>query len=225
MLRRIQFLLLLLSVLLLTGTRAWAQEDQKIELSVNLGWTAADGVGGNNVLASDGNVYNEIDPKDAFSWGFTGEYFVTENIEVGFLYDDQKSKLEITGTATRQIGDMDIRNYHGIFSYNFGEHGERMRPFFLAGIGATHYSSVDFAFNGVPLTIDGNTKASATFGGGIKYYATKNIGFRLQGRWTPTYVKTDEDGWWCDPFWGCYVTGNAQYSNQFEFTGGINLRF
>ena len=29
----------------------------------------------------------------------------------------------------------------------------------------------------------------------------------------------------CDPFWGCYVVGNAQYSNQFDVSGGIMFRF
>jgi hypothetical protein len=32
-------------------------------------------------------------------------------------------------------------------------------------------------------------------------------------------------GWWCDPWWGCYVVGDAQYSNQFEIIGGISFRF
>jgi hypothetical protein len=44
-------------------------------------------------------------------------------------------------------------------------------------------------------------------------------------RWTPTYIKTDAAGWWCDPFWGCYLVGNAQYSNQFTFEGGVTFRF
>ena len=47
-------------------------------------------------------------------------------------------------------------------------------------------------------------------------YPGKNVGIRLEGRWTPTYIKSDATGWWCDPYWGCYVTGDAQYSNQFE---------
>jgi hypothetical protein len=37
-------------------------------------------------------------------------------------------------------------------------------------------------------------------------------------------VKSDSEGWWCDPYWGCYVVGNAQYSNQWELAGGITLR-
>ena len=47
----------------------------------------------------------------------------------------------------------------------------------------------------------------------------------LEARWTPTYIKSDAEGWWCDPYWGCYVVGNPQYSYQLELSGGITLRF
>jgi hypothetical protein len=59
----------------------------------------------------------------------------------------------------------------------------------------------------------------------VKVYPGKNVGLKLGMRWTPTYIKSDATGWWCDPYWGCYVTGDSQYSNQFEFGGGITLRF
>ena len=59
----------------------------------------------------------------------------------------------------------------------------------------------------------------------MKMYPGKNVGLLLEGRWTPTYIKSDAEGWWCDPYWGCYVVGNAQYSNQWELSGGITLRF
>jgi hypothetical protein len=39
------------------------------------------------------------------------------------------------------------------------------------------------------------------------------------------FVKSDAAGWWCDPYWGCYVVSDAQYSNQLELSGGVTLRF
>ncbi|MET0213234.1 MAG: hypothetical protein ABW292_09540 [Vicinamibacterales bacterium] len=39
------------------------------------------------------------------------------------------------------------------------------------------------------------------------------------------YIKSDAAGWWCDPYWGCYLVGDPQYSNQFGFTGGVTIRF
>ena len=56
------------------------------------------------------------------------------------------------------------------------------------------------------------------------YPADGNIGIKLAARWTPTYIKSDPGGVWCDPFWGCFTTGNPQYSNQFEFSGGLSVR-
>jgi hypothetical protein len=51
------------------------------------------------------------------------------------------------------------------------------------------------------------------------------LGARFNFHWIPTYIKSDAVGWWCDPFWGCYVVGNAQYANQLEFSGGVVFRF
>ena len=63
-------------------------------------------------------------------------------------------------------------------------------------------------------------------GGRFKIYAPgKPVGLKLQFRWTPTYVKTDTDGYWCDPYWGCYTTGDSQYSNQIELNAGLTFRF
>ena len=53
-----------------------------------------------------------------------------------------------------------------------------------------------------------------------------NFGIRLEARWTPTYIKSDAAGYWCDPYWGCYgVLEDPQYADQFQFGGGVTLRF
>ncbi|MCX6550621.1 MAG: hypothetical protein NTY02_06395 [Acidobacteria bacterium] len=44
-------------------------------------------------------------------------------------------------------------------------------------------------------------------------------------QWAPTFIKSDAAGMWCDPWWGCCVVGDAQYSNQFQFNGGVVFRF
>ena len=53
----------------------------------------------------------------------------------------------------------------------------------------------------------------------------QRLGERYGVQWTPTYIKTDAEGWWCDPYWGCYLTGDPQYQNQFQFHGGVTARF
>jgi hypothetical protein len=211
---------------LLLGAPAWAQ-DPRVEISGNAGWTFSDGVSSDTgILAGDGNFYNRVDPKDSFSWNLTAGFFITEHWEIEFLYGQQESKLTFGGTATIEVGDFKIKNYHGVFAYNAGDAHSSARPYVFFGAGVTDYPGLSFTrLNGQAAEIGGNSKFSGTFGLGVKVYPGKKAGLRLQARWTPTYIKSDSEGYWCDPYWGCYVVGNAQYSNQFEFTGGLTLRF
>jgi hypothetical protein len=218
-----QMVTALLCVVMLTPAIASAQS--RVEVSGIVGWTISDGVEGDGILAGDGNVYNAIDIKDSFSWGFGVGFNVSETAEVGFLFNQQMSTLAIEGTNTLDIGDMNVTSYHPYFAYNFGESDAALRPFILFGLGATSYSSVGFNGIGGPRETGGETQFSTTWGAGVKYFAGPNVGIRISGTWTPTYISTQEGGWWCDPYWGCYVVGDAKYANQFHLNGGITFRF
>jgi hypothetical protein len=202
----------------------------KVEVSGIVGWTFSDGVSGSSVLAGDGNIYDRLDPKDAASLGFSIGYHVTEHSEVGFMYAHQYSKLVAGGANDRELGNMGVNSYHGYFAYNFAPSDGPLVPFIYGGLGATNFSSVDTTIGPVaaPLgtrTIPGETKFSTTWGGGVKFFPNPRVGVRVVGSWTPTYIKSDAAGWWCDPYWGCYLVGNAQYANQFTLGGGVTLRF
>jgi Outer membrane protein beta-barrel domain len=203
----------------LTASAAWAQ-DPRVELSGTAGWTFSDGV---NVGAIDDSPI-EVGPKDAFSWGARLGFNVSPNIELGFLFASQSTDLEATGLVSRTIPQT-VYNYHGYVAYNFGEPDAKARFYVLGGAGATSYGSVAFQVGGFSGETSSETQFSTTWGAGVKLYPGSNFGIKLGARWTPTYIKSDAEGWWCDPYWGCYVVGDAQYSNQFEFSGGIVLRF
>jgi len=210
----------MVAVGVLAGSAAWAQ-NARVELSGTAGWTFSDGVSGSAVIVPGVGTFDRIDPKDAFSWGARIGFLVSDNVEVGGLFSAQSTSLELGGTNTAKLGDETIYNYHGYFAYNFGEADAQVRPYVLGGLGATQFGTVKTSVG----DIGGNTKFSTTWAAGVKLYPGKNVGLRLEGRWTPTYIKSDAGGWWCDPYWGCYVVGNAQYANQFELSGGITLRF
>lgn len=213
------------SFVVLAASAAWAQ-DPRVEIGVVAGWTFSDGVTGGPVLGGDGNLYDSIEPKDSFSYGLDLGFFVNENIQVGGLFSQQKSKMVIGGTTSRELADWSVRNYHGIVTYNFGDSDAKARPYLFGGLGATQYGSVDFTtVGGQAREIGGETQFSTTWGAGVKVYPSKSVGLKLGVRWTPTYIKSDATGWWCDPYWGCYVASDAQFSNQFEFSGGITFRF
>jgi opacity protein-like surface antigen len=197
-----------------------------MEAGVFGGWTLSDGVSGDPVLAGDGNIYDTVDVKDSGSWGFDVGVNVTDNFQVGFLFGQQLSSLEISGSTTREFGDLTVNTYHPYFAYNAGLMDGRVRPYALVGFGATNYGSVSFTrVNGQAGETASETQFSTTWGGGVKLYPSGNVGIRLGAQWTPTYIKTDAEGWWCDPYWGCYLVGDAQYANQFQFNGGVTFRF
>ena len=221
MLRR---MLVAVTFVTLAASAAWAQ-DAKVELSATAGWTFSDGVSGGPVVVPGAGSFDRIDPKDAFSWGARLGFLINENSEIGFLFNQQSTKLQLGGTSTVEIGDESVYNYHGYYAYNFGDTDATARPYFLIGLGATQYGSITASTGTRTQEIEGETKFSGTAALGLKAFPSPKVGIRLEGRWTPTYIKSDAAGWWCDPYWGCYMLGDAQYSNQFELSGGLIIRF
>jgi outer membrane protein W len=225
-------ILLTALAVLLSAAPAFSQE-KRFEAGAFFGWTFSDGVDGDGILAQDGNLYNRLDPKDSIKWGLNFGYLATEQAEVGFQFSQQNSKLTAGGTNTKEVGDMSVLNYHGYVTYNFGEADTKVRPYVLIGAGATHFSSVPIPGSagsllcppGAGCQTQGNTKFSTTWGTGVKFFTSPKFGIKVGAQWTPTYIKSDSDGYWCDPWFGCYVVGNAQYSNQLDILGGVVFKF
>jgi len=214
---------MILMVLALVFATSTAQAQQaKVELSATAGWTFSDGVSGASTTVPDVGTFNRVDPKDAFSWGLRAGYLVSRNGEVGFLFNVQSTELEASGTTKVSIGDQSVYNYHGYYSYSFADRGAPARPYVLIGLGATQFGSVSVADG---EDVAGGTRFSGTLALGVKAFVFGNpkFGLRAEARYTPTYIKSDPGGWWCG-YWGCYVTENMQYANQFELNGGIVIR-
>jgi len=222
MIRRV----LVITLVMLAAASAAQAQTPKVEIAGLVGWTFADGVSGDPIRAANGQTYDRVDPQDSVHFGFSAGFFVTPSAEVGFLWRRQATKLDISGTTTTTVGDMNVDGYHGYLAYNFGDPEAKARPYIMGGLGATHYGSASYTkVDGSAARTPSGTQFSTTWGAGLKVNASPNVGVRFGVQWTPTYIKSDAEGWWCDPWWGCYVVGNAQYSNQFEFVGGVMFRF
>lgn len=211
--------------LLVIASALPALAQARVEVSGFAGWVFSDGVSGDATLGLDGNIYDRIDPKDSGSFGFSVGVLATPNAEIGFIYGQQMSTLVAGGTNNKEVGDMSVSTYHGYFGYNWGEEDAKVRPFFYGGLGATTFGEVKAVLAGQNRTIGSETQFSTTWGGGVKIYPAPAVGVRIGLSWTPTYIKSDAGGWWCDPWYGCYLVGNPQYSNQMQFNGGISFRF
>jgi opacity protein-like surface antigen len=200
-------------------------QDARVELFAIAGWTSSDGVNGPAAYVPGAGTFTGIEPGDSFSWGLGASFHVSDAVSLGFLYDRQRSQLSVFGTETLVVGDMAVENYHGVIAFHFRPRAARVRPFVLGGLGLTRYGQLRFSAADQPREIGGDTRFSSTWGAGVKLWPGRSVGLRLQGRWTPTYIKSDRAGWWCDPYWGCYVLSEAQYANQFELAAGVSLRF
>ncbi len=208
----------------LLAAPAFAQSDARVEISVNGGYTLSEGVDVSDQTVV-GLIISEVNPKSAGSYNINASFFMSEQAQVGFLFGQQFSTLELKTTlgTKHDAADMTVNNYHGIFTYNFGYSDSQLRPFIFGGLGATNYSPSDA--DGFP--IESNTRFSTTWGGGGKFYATDNVGFNFTARWVPTYINSSDAGIWCSPYWpgGCWVLQEANYSNQFDLSGGVNFAF
>ena len=203
----------------LVATPALAQQ-RRGEISGYFGVTFSEGIDIDPTVI-DGEIVREVSPTSGLSYGFDIGGFVTEQIMVGFSWNQQLSNLELEGASKREVADLTVSNYHGTVTYNFGFDSDMIRPFFYAGIGATHYSPGDV----MGANIDGRTQFSTTWGGGVKIYPTRNVGVNLSARWTPTFIKADPAGVWCSPYWGCFVVEELKYSNQFQLAAGVTIGF
>ena len=151
----------------------------RAEVGFTVGWVFSDGVTTDSPVLVNGELYDRIDPKDSFAWGFNVGVPVSPNVEVGFLFGQQMSALVADGTAKTEAGDMTVSTYHGYVGYNFLESDAPLRPYFLFGLGATSYGSVDYTTRtGAAGEIGGFSQFSTTWGAGVKGYASPNFGFK-----------------------------------------------
>lgn len=197
---------------------------QGFEFTPYIGWTWSEGVETNGQEIG-GVTFDKITPVSGANWGMQFDVLFGEHGAIGFNFADQASKLEasVRGSGKEEFTDMRVRNYHAVFTYNMGDSDASARGYFFGGIGATQYSPSDI----MGTSVDGATKFSTTWGGGIKAYFNDNFGFRAGARWTPTYIKSDPGGLWCSPYWpgACWILADDKYSHQFEVSAGLIVRF
>jgi len=108
-----------------------------------------------------------------------------------------------------------LDQFHGDFSREFtvDELPHWAKPFALLSVGATHISSrSDLSF----------TRLSFGIGGGLRLYASRHIGFKIQAEWLPVLVDPQVD-LICGS--GCIVHIRSTVGSQGEVFMGPVLRF
>ena len=227
MARRTAFVVPVVVILLCHAHLAFAQ---RAEASLNLGYSASEGV-----TSSDrpllGQQYDTIAVDSGASLNFTFGYFFNDRMEGEFLFARQNSRFQADGPGGKlPVSELAVYNYMFNFVYNWGERDGRVRPYVFGGLGATNYSFSDLLLPvAAPIStsdqIASETRFSTNWGAGVKFYPAPSVGIKAGVRWTPTYIKSDAAGFWCDPFYGCWQLVDNDYANQFETAVGVTFRF
>jgi hypothetical protein len=213
------------SSFLVCANMAMAQDEKRFEAGLFLGYTSSEGIGVVPTNTGGGQIVDALNPKSSSSWGFDFNYLASGNFSAGFLWNRQSTTFsgDLAGGGSQDFTDLNVHNYHGILTYHFGDPESKVRPYAFGGLGATVYGLAPIN----NIDIDGSTRFSTTWGGGVKVFPTPSIGFKATARWTPTYIKSDAEGIYCSPYWpwSCWVVGDPDYSNQLEFSAGVVFRF
>lgn len=206
----------LLSAIVWIYIAAATASAQKVEL------TAFIGAQNNGGLDLSTTAFQRIDVRNGVNYGLSAGYLLGEHGGIEFLwnYNNADTVAEPRGGgSSRKLFTLDTNQYFANFMFHSSPREQKLRPFVLAGLGATN---LHVGGSGVSSI----TRFAFALGAGAKYNFNRRLGVRLQAKWSPTYITTTSGGFWCDPVWGgCWVVGDNHFLNEFDVTAGFTLRF
>ncbi len=131
-----------------------------------------------DVSGTNARIILDANPSYGLSFGF--RLHEDDVIEMRWARQDSYVHSEnISPQPPRQRVLLD--QFHGDFSHEYlvEEMPQSAKPFVMASVGGTHLSGgSDINF----------TRFSFGIGGGIRFYATRHIGFKVQAEWVPVFV-------------------------------------
>ncbi|HTO88033.1 MAG TPA: outer membrane beta-barrel protein [Thermoanaerobaculia bacterium] len=160
-----------------------------------------------------------VDVADAPIYGGRVGYNATSLFEAEFQYSYTPSNFETTnsggvfGPGATNLGDLTIQYFLGYATFNFGH--SRVVPYVTIGAGA---ATLRPTVAGVNASSD--TRFTASFGGGIKWFINPHFGLRFDGRAYTTSLGTTRYHN-CDPY-GC---SNESWLTNGSVDGGILIAF
>jgi hypothetical protein len=154
-----------------------------------------------------------VDASPSYGASFGVRLREEDLIEVRWARQDSYVHSEdITPQPARQRTILD--QFHGDFSHEpfVEEWPSWAKPFVLASVGSTHVSGTNFNF----------TRFSFGIGGGIRLYASRHFGFKIQAEWLPVFADP-RVAFVCGG--GCIVHVGGTVASQGEVFVGPILRF
>jgi hypothetical protein len=156
----------------------------------------------------------ELDGSPSYGVSFGVRPHEDDLVEIRWARQDSYAhSQDITPQTVRQRVILD--QFHGDFSHEYlvEDWAPWARPFVMASVGATHVSgSTNIHF----------TRFSFGIGAGVRFYARRHLGFKIQAEWLPVFVDP-QVAFICGS--GCIVHIGGTLSSQGEVLAGPILRF
>jgi hypothetical protein len=156
-----------------------------------------------------------VDLDEAPSYGLILSLNLDENSQFELLWSHQETSLEDDALFSGDtILDLDVDYIH--FGGTYIVDGEVVRPFVVASMGVTHMNPEQGGF-------DSETRFSAALGGGIRFFFTRHVGLRLEGRGFATFMDSDS-AVFCRDF-ACVIHVKGSVLWQFGAQAGLIVAF
>jgi hypothetical protein len=168
-----------------------------------------------HVTGTNPRVILDASPSYGFSFGMRLLPNREEDlVEVRWARQDSYLRTEEI-TPAPPLQRVVLHQFHGDFSHEpfIQDWPQWARPYVVASVGATHISAgSSISFTGFSFGI----------GGGIRFYPTRHLGFKLQAQWVPV-IADSHVAFVCGA--GCllHVSGNG--ISQGEVFAGTFIRF
>jgi Outer membrane protein beta-barrel domain len=141
-----------------------------------------------------------------------------DDFEFEVLYARQATNLQTPGLFTgAPVMDLNLDTWQGGGNYLFGTKDAKVVPFIGFGLGFTRLS---------PRTqgLSDETRFSASFAGGAKFWLGKHVGIRVEGRYFLTVFDSESERA-CGGNPGCDGHPDSRDLSQGEGRAGLILRF
>jgi hypothetical protein len=165
-----------------------------------------------NVSGTNPRVVFDSNP--SFGFAFGGHINDEDVIEFRWARQVSHTHTEnVPGIVSRQSATLD--QFHGDFTHEYFLDNWRpwARPFVIGSVGATRLSAVSGS---------SFTRFSFGLGGGVKFFPSRHLGFRVQAEWLPIVVNPNV-AFVCGG--GCIIHLSSNLANQGEVVVGPILRF
>ena len=202
------------SFFFLTSAAAFAQN---VEITGHVGYQLNGGLDNLQTV-----LFERLEIENSTNYGASIGYLVSDGLGLEFQWNHTQADAlaePFGGGPDVRLFSMNENQYMGNVVWHFTPREEKVRPFAFIGLGATSLTPDR-------PNVDGTTKFSWAVGTGAKYNINDYFGLRGTLRYSPTYITSTAEGYWCDPFWGgCWTLADYHYLHSFDLSGGITFRF